>query len=55
MPSWTRQIEHEMAERAKWDEQSDKERKEHGFNVQVDNTHIRSYNDRSKTSLTGEP
>ena len=33
MPSWTRQIEHEMAERAKWDEQSDKERKEHGFNV----------------------
>ena len=32
MPSWTRQIEHEMAERAKWDEQSDKERKEHGFN-----------------------
>ena len=33
MPSHTRQIEHEMAERAKWDEQSDKERKEHGFNV----------------------
>ena len=33
MPSWTRQIEHEMAERAKWDEQSDKERKEHGFNI----------------------
>jgi len=33
MPSFTRQIEHEMAERAKWDEQSDKERKEHGFNV----------------------
>jgi len=33
MPSWTRQIEHEMAERAKWDEQVDKERKEHGFNV----------------------
>ena len=33
MPSWTRQIEHEMAERAKWDEQADKERKEHGFNV----------------------
>ena len=33
MPSWTRQIEHEMAERAKWDEKSDKERKEHGFNV----------------------
>lgn len=33
MPSWTRQIEHEMAERAKWDEAADKERKEHGFNV----------------------
>tara|TARA_X000001036_G_scaffold93241_1_gene85772 strand:- start:2935 stop:3819 length:885 start_codon:yes stop_codon:yes gene_type:complete len=33
MPSWTRQIEHEMAERAKWDEKSDKERKEHGFNI----------------------
>lgn len=33
MPSWTRQIEHEMSERAKWDEQSDKERKEHGFNI----------------------
>ena len=33
MPSWTRQIEHEMAERAKWDERADKERKEHGFNV----------------------
>ena len=33
MPSWTRQIEHEMAERAKWDEQFDKERKEAGFNV----------------------
>ena len=33
MPSWTRQIEHEMAERAKWDEQADKERKEHGFNI----------------------
>ena len=32
-PSWTRQIEHEMAERAKWDEQADKERKEHGFNI----------------------
>jgi len=28
MPSWTRQIEHEMAERAKWDEQMEKERKE---------------------------
>tara|TARA_B100000965_G_scaffold245350_1_gene205878 strand:+ start:21611 stop:22489 length:879 start_codon:yes stop_codon:yes gene_type:complete len=33
MPSWTRQIEHEMAERAKWDEKADKERKEHGYNV----------------------
>ena len=33
MPSWTRQIEHEMAERAKWDEAADKERKEHGFNI----------------------
>ena len=33
MPSWTRQIEHEMAERAKWDEKTDKERKEHGYNV----------------------
>ena len=33
MPSFTRQIEHEMAERAKWDEQADKERKEHGFNI----------------------
>ena len=33
LPSWTRQIEHEMAERAKWDEKADKERKEHGFNV----------------------
>ena len=32
-PSWTRQIEHEMAERAKWDEKADKERKEHGFNI----------------------
>ena len=27
------QIEHEMAERAKWDEKADKERKEHGFNI----------------------
>ena len=33
MPSWTRQIEHEMAERAKWDQKTDKERKEHGYNV----------------------
>ena len=33
MPSWTRQIEHEMAERAKWDEKTDKERKDAGFNV----------------------
>ena len=33
MPSFTRQIEHEMAERAKWDERADKERKDHGFNV----------------------
>lgn len=33
MPSWTRQIEHEMAERAKWDEQADKERKDAGFNI----------------------
>ena len=35
MPSFTRQIEHEMAERAKWDERDDKERKDHGFNVQT--------------------
>tara|TARA_B100001057_G_scaffold116794_1_gene115320 strand:- start:4740 stop:5618 length:879 start_codon:yes stop_codon:yes gene_type:complete len=33
MPSFTRQIEHEMAERAKWDEKADKERKDAGFNV----------------------
>jgi len=33
MPSWTRQIEHEMAERAKWDEAADKERKDAGFNI----------------------
>ena len=33
MPSWTRQIEHEMAERAKWDQAADKERKEHGYNI----------------------
>ena len=30
------QIEHEMAERAKWDEKADKERKEHGSQYQVD-------------------
>ena len=33
MPSFTRQIEHEMAERAKWDEAADKERKDAGFNI----------------------
>ena len=55
MPSWTRQIEHEMAERAKWDQAADKERKEHGYNVQVDNTYTRSYNKLSLNSANGNP
>jgi hypothetical protein len=33
LPSFSRQIDHEMAERAKWDEQQAQEQKDAGFNV----------------------